>query len=52
MDQNYGAKYFLDINFEVDNRINREKLKSTYIRKITELFKPYILNGISTSLDY
>lgn len=32
MDQNYGAKYFLDLNFEVDPSLNREKLKSTYIR--------------------
>lgn len=45
MDQNYGAKYFLDINFTVDTTINREKLKSAYIREITSLFKPYILSN-------
>jgi len=45
MDQNYGAKYFLDLNFDVDTNVNREKLKSTYIREITNLFKPYIMNS-------
>jgi hypothetical protein len=44
MDQNYGAKYFLDINFDLDPNVNREKLKSNYIREITNLFKPYIMN--------
>lgn len=32
MDQNYNAKYFIDLNFEYDRTINREKLKSNYIR--------------------
>ena len=44
MDQNYGAKYFLDLNFEFQRNVNREKLKSNYIREITNLFKPYIMN--------
>lgn len=43
MDQNYGAKYFLDLDFQLDPSANREKLKSMYIREITNLFKPYIL---------
>jgi hypothetical protein len=45
MDQEYSAKYFLDLNFEIDRNCNREKLKSSYIREITTLFKPYILNS-------
>ena len=45
MDENYRAKYFLDLGFEVDNTIHREKLKSNYIREITNLFKPYILQS-------
>lgn len=44
MDQNYGAKYFLDLDFTLDTAINREKLKSMYIREITSLFKPYIVS--------
>ena len=32
MDQNYGAKYFLDLDFEVDFMTPKEKLKSNYIR--------------------
>lgn len=42
MDQNYGAKYFLDLDFDVDQTVNREKLKSNYIREITNLFRPYL----------
>jgi hypothetical protein len=45
MDQNYGAKYFLDLNFEIDSTVNREKLKSNYIREISNLFKPYIVES-------
>ena len=45
MDQDYRAKYFLDLNFELDSVVNREKLKSNYIREITNLFKPYIMNA-------
>ena len=44
MDQDYRAKYFLDLSFELNPSLNRDKLKSTYIRDITNLFKPYILN--------
>jgi hypothetical protein len=44
MDQNYGAKYFLDLDFTLDSSLNREKLKSMYIREITNLFKPYIVS--------
>jgi hypothetical protein len=54
MDQNYGAKYFLDLDFALDSAINREKLKSIYIREITSLFKPYIVstaNSNSHALD-
>jgi hypothetical protein len=51
MDQNYGAKYFLDLDFTLDTTINREKLKSMYIREITSLFKPYIVNtGTATTM--
>lgn len=32
MDQNYGAKYFLGIDFEAIPLSAREKLKSNYIR--------------------
>mgnify|MGYP000860961330 CR=1 FL=1 len=46
MDHNYGAKYFLDLNFEQQPNLNREKLKSNYIREITNLFKPYLDNAI------
>jgi hypothetical protein len=46
MDHNYGAKYFLDpSNFAYDTSINKERLKSQYIREITNLFKPYIDNN-------
>ena len=45
MDQNYQAKYFMDFNFEVNSNVNREKLKSNYIREITNLFKPYIMGS-------
>ena len=45
MDQNYGPKYFLDLDFEVINNINREKLKSVYIKDITNLFRTYIKNS-------
>ena len=46
MDHNYGAKYFLDpSNFTYDTSINKERLKSQYIREITNLFKPYIDNN-------
>ena len=54
MDQDYGAKYFLDLNFELDKNINRQKLKSNYIREITNLFKPYIMHNnskVHNSLD-
>ena len=55
MDQDYGAKYFLDLNFELDKNVNREKLKSNYIREITNLFKPYIMHHnnskVQNSLD-
>ena len=30
------------------SNVNREKLKSTYIRDITNLFKPYIMGSKST----
>jgi hypothetical protein len=49
MDQNYGAKYFLDLDFALDTAINREKLKSIYIREITSLFKPYIVSTANTN---
>jgi hypothetical protein len=42
MDQNYRAKYFLGVNFDLLPNANREKLKSSYIREITTLFRPYI----------
>lgn len=45
MDQNYGAKYFLDLDFDIGVNINREKLKSSYIREISNLFKPYLMNS-------
>ena len=45
MDQNYGAKYFLGIDFDVIPLSSREKLKSNYIREITNLFRPYIMNS-------
>ena len=45
MDQNYGPKYFLDLDFELVNNINREKLKSIYIKDITNLFRPYLFHG-------
>lgn len=45
MDHNYNAKYFLDLNFELNPNVNREKLKSNYIREITNLFKPYLANS-------
>lgn len=45
MDHNYNAKYFLDLNFELNPSLNREKLKSNYIREITNLFKPYLANS-------
>lgn len=52
MDQNYGAKYFLDLDFTYDTGVNREKLKSMYIREITNLFKPYIVsNSNNYALD-
>jgi hypothetical protein len=51
MDQNYGAKYFLDLDFALDTAINREKLKSIYIREITSLFKPYIVSTANTNRD-
>lgn len=43
MDQNYLAKYFMDLNFEIDPSSNREKLKSSYIREITSMFQPYLM---------
>jgi hypothetical protein len=49
MDQNYGAKYFLDLDFALDSAINREKLKSIYIREITSLFKPYIVSTANSN---
>ena len=42
MDQNYNAKYFLNLDFEVDRTINKGKLKSAYIRDIYNIFMPYI----------
>lgn len=51
MDQDYRAKYFFDLNFEINPIINREKLKSSYIRDITNLFKPYLLNNISQNSE-
>lgn len=51
MDQNYGAKYFLDLDFEIDTGVNREKLKSNYIREITNLFRPYIMNATAPVQD-
>ena len=42
MDQNYNAKYFLNLDFEVDKSVNKEKLKSAYIRDIYNIFRPYI----------
>jgi hypothetical protein len=45
MDHNYGAKYFLDPSFTYDPTLNKEKLKSQYIRDISNLFKPYIENS-------
>ncbi len=42
MDHNYGAKYFLDPSLVYDPSLNKEKLKSQYIRDISNLFKPYI----------
>lgn len=32
MDKNYKAKYFLDLNFTVDNQLGKEKLKLKYTR--------------------
>lgn len=51
MDHNYGAKYFLDHNFIYDPSLNKEKLKSQYIRDISNLFKPYI-NHYEKNNDY
>ena len=45
MDQNYCAKYFLNLDFQVNQKVNTEKLKSTYIRDITALFRPYIVGS-------
>lgn len=44
MDHDYGAKYFLDPGFIYDPSVNKEKLKSQYIRDIHNLFKPHIEN--------
>lgn len=52
MDQNYMAKYFLDLDFELDSSLNREKLKSMYIREITNLFKPYIVSSNPPPSNY
>ena len=44
MDHDYGAKYFIDPGFIYDSTVNKEKLKSQYIKDIYNLFKPYIEN--------
>lgn len=52
MDQNYNAKYFLDLSFDIVEPSGREKLKDIYLRDITNLFKPHItLSGHNPASD-
>lgn len=54
MDHKYQAKYFLNINFEINTTLSKDKLKSNYIKQISSLFKPYLeesKSGRSSSSD-
>ena len=46
MDENYRPKYFLDLNFELDETLDKNTLKSNYHQQILNLFRPYVQSKI------
>lgn len=46
MDENYRPKYFLDLDFTVDESIPKASLRSKYQQEVLQLFKPYIQNKL------
>lgn len=41
MDENYRPKYFLDLDFLVDESIPKSTLRGKYQQEVLQLFKPY-----------
>lgn len=44
MDENYRPKYFLDMDFDLDESFDKEILKKNYHQQILNLFRPYVNN--------
>jgi hypothetical protein len=46
MDENYRPKYFMGLDFDLDESLNKSDLKQSYNQQILNLFKPYVHNRI------
>ena len=46
MDENYRPKYFLDLNFDLDESLDKNTLKENYHQQILNLFRPYVQGKI------
>jgi hypothetical protein len=52
MDENYKPKYFLDLNFAVDESADKTTLRSKYQQEVLQLFKPYIQGKLALKSVY
>lgn len=47
MDENYRPKYFLDLDFAVDESIPKSTLRTKYQQEVLQLFKPYVQSKLA-----
>jgi hypothetical protein len=47
MDENYRPKYFLDLDFAVDESIPKSTLRGKYQQEVLQLFKPYVQSKLA-----
>lgn len=47
MDENYRPKYFLDLDFTVDESIPKTTLRAKYQQEVLQLFKPYVQSKLA-----
>lgn len=47
MDENYKPKYFLDLDFDLDEDYDKGTLKDNYHQQILNLFRPFISNKLA-----
>lgn len=52
MDENYRPKYFLDLDFAVDEAIQKATLKSKYQQEVLQLFRPYVQSKLALKSIY